>query len=164
MIIASQGRQSAFRFVCPSAAGLAKSRYLGYAIPEASATLTSLRITWLCLLIALITLSMSTRGLPVLYFVLLSQLVHGGCKVVRLRKVVRDGHGAFEIRPIHRSMHLERRLYVSSILATSTFLLKLDEQHSALWAALSLGVLALVTLSWCVDRINRGKLGLAAFE
>jgi len=163
MIIAIQGKQSAFRFVCPSAAGLAKSRYMGYAIPEARATLTSLRITWLCLFISLVALSMSTRGLPALYFVLLTQLAHGAWKAVRLRKVARDSRGTVEIRAIHRSIYQEQRLYVCSILTTSTFLLKLDEQNSALWAALSLGLVIFVVLSWSVDRINRGKLGLAAF-
>lgn len=164
MIIAIQGRQSAFRFVCPSAASLARSRCVGYAMPEASTTLASLRFTWLCLFIALIAFSMPSRGLPALYFVFLCQLAHGAWKVVRLRKVVRDGQRAFEIRPIHRSMLLEQRLYVSSLTSASTFLLKLDGQHSALWAALSLGLVAFVALAWGVDRFNRGKLGLAAFE
>ena len=164
MITAIQGKQSAFRFVCPSAADLAKSRYMGYAIPEAGTTLASLRITWVCLLIALIAMSMSTRGLPVLYVVLLTQLAHGIWKVFRLRKVVRDSQGAFEIKPIHRNLLQEHRLYVSSILAVSTFLLKLDDQHATIWAALSLGGVVLVTLSWGVDRINRGKLGLPASE
>jgi len=107
---------------------------------------------------------MSIRGLPALYFVLLSQLAHGAWKVVRLRKVIRDSHGIFEIRPIHGSMFREQRAYVVSMLATSAFLLKLDEQHATLWTALTLGVVAVVAISWGVDRINRGKLGLAAFE